>query len=554
MAAVPYISVQPNYSEVFSDVSSSTIAGEKAWLSYYASNAPSSSVHVKLRLIQTKDDGKDVDTQGGVKVGELETSGGPTHGLQINRVHGSWLDLELTQPAAATAGEHAGRSARTQQSDIKLDSGVQVRFPRKTLTKFLPTVSTSKVNDNYTNYPTIDAFDLSLGTADDELDLFVAGGTEGSLYTGRLAGEFDAAEARASAIETLLTDEERHILTGESPDPEERKWDIEARIRLSINTAKSRLGKKTSLKGHVGDVRFVKFFPSNRVVLSTSSDLTCRIWDPFTGDNPRTLQGHKRAVLTAGIIGRGKNILTAGADGSIRLWDVAAPKQIRLMGSDRYSAVNCLALQQEQQQAEEESSKFVVGLASGSWQLFDVRAATAALTGSKYAFPPGAAPSASDLWTQATTAGVTAIDVKDNTVVTGTSNGIVSVWDLRSVSSSSPPSSSPPRGLLTAWRRNNAELNHLRLTTSHPDALHVLVATQDGLPYRAALDPCFTPLSEGREEDMQIDTEAGACWTGGAPRVVCEYAGWDCDQTSWVGEDRQGRVVVAGAEGAVRRY
>ncbi len=37
-------------------------------------------------------------------------------------------------------------------------------------------------------------------------------------------------------------------------------------------------------------------------------------------------------------------MLTAGADGSVRLWDVAAPKQVRLMGSERYSAVNCLAL------------------------------------------------------------------------------------------------------------------------------------------------------------------------------------------------------------------
>ncbi|CDR99727.1 hypothetical protein, partial [Sporisorium scitamineum] len=357
--------------------------------------------------------------------------------------------------------------------------------------------------------------------------------------------EFDAAEARANAIETLLTDEERHILNGESPDPEERKWDIEARIRLLVNSAKSRLGKKTPLKGHVGDVRFVKFFPSNRVVVSTSSDLTCRIWDPFTGDSPRTLEGHKRAVLTAGIIGRGKNILTAGADGSIRLWDVAAPKQIRLMGSDRYSAVNCLALQQQEVQAEEESNKFVVGLASGSWQLFDTRTATAALTGSKYVFPPGAPPSASDLWTQSATAGVTAIDVHGNTVVTGTSNGIVSVWDLRATTTS-PSTTSPPSGLLTAWRRNNAEISHLRLTNN---GLDVLVATQDGLPYRAAIDSC---LSAGN--DMQVDTEVKESWTGVAPKVVYEYAGWDCDQTSWIGEDRQGRTVVAGAEGAVRRY
>lgn len=540
MAAVPYISVQPNYAEVFSDVSSSTIAGEKVWLSYYSSNAPSSSVHVKLPLQQTKDDGKDVDTQGGVKIAEIETSGGPTNGLRISRVSGSWLDLQLTQTLSSPQkqGEEAdNRSARSLQPNIKLDSGVQVRFPKKTLTKFLPIVGTSKVNDNYTNHPTIDAFDLSVGTADDELDLFVAGGSEGALYTGRLASDFDAAEARTSAIESL-TEEERHILSGESSDPEEKKWDIEARVRLSVNAAKSRLAKKTALKGHVGDVRFVKFFPSNRVVLSTSSDLTCRIWDPFTGDNPRTLQGHKRAVLTAAIIGRGKNVLTAGADGSVRLWDVAAPKQIRLMGSDRYSAVNCLSLSNNMVDGEEEASNFVVGLASGAWQSFDLRTAIATSTSAKYAFPPGEPPSASDLWTQALTAAITAIDVKDHTVVTGTANGIVSVWDRRNLSSSTNGNNGAPGGLVTAWRRNNAEINSLKLVVSD-DGLQVLVATQDGLPYRAALEPT-------------METEES--WNGYAPNVVHEYAGWDCDQTSWIGTDRLSRTVIAGAEGAVRRY
>ncbi|KAJ1020639.1 hypothetical protein NDA16_004032 [Ustilago loliicola] len=241
MAAIPYISIQPNYPEVFSDISSSTIAGEKVWLSYYSSNAPSSSVHVKLPLQQTKDDGKNVDTQGGVKMDDIETSGGPTKGLKVSRVAGSWLDLELTQDASAedpdevVPGEQEqkgrNRSARTLQSSIELDSGVQVRFARKSLTKFLPTVGTSKVNDNYTNNPTIDAFDISLGTAEDEVDMFVAGGAEGALYTGRLA-EFDPDSARPHAIETLLTPEEKDILSGEAQDPEEKKWGIEARIPI----------------------------------------------------------------------------------------------------------------------------------------------------------------------------------------------------------------------------------------------------------------------------------------------------------------------------------
>nr|CDI56947.1 wd40 repeat-like protein [Melanopsichium pennsylvanicum 4]SNX84610.1 related to RPN14 \ len=538
MAAIPYISIQPNYPEVFSDISSSTIATEKVWLSYYSSNAPSSSVHVKLALKQTKDDGKSIDNQGGVSINGIETSGGPTNGLTIDRVSGSWLDLELTQdPPEVTSERAETRSARTLQSSIDLDSGVQVKFSKKTVTKFLPIAGTSKVNDNYTNYPTIDAFDLSHGTVQDELDLFVAGGAEGSLWTGRLASDFDASTARAQAISTL-TEEDQHILSGEAPDPNETRWDIEARIRMHVNSVKAKAAKKTALKGHVGDVRHVKFFPSNRVVLSTSSDLTVRIWDPFTGDNPRTLEGHKRAVLTAGIVGRGKQVLTAGGDGSVRLWDVGLGKQIRLMGSERYSGVNCLSLDKQGDRGEGEDG-FVVGLASGGWQMFDLRTATATITANKYSFPPGEPPSASDVWTQGATAGVSAIDVKDHTVVTGTTNGIVSVWDMRNLSSTSASTNGAPPGLITGWRRNNAEINWIKLTINN----EVLVATQDGLPYKAALQASRMDEDEVRET-----------WKGWAPKVVCEYAGWDCDQTSWIGMDRQGRTVIAGAEGAVRRY
>ncbi|EST07043.1 WD40 repeat [Kalmanozyma brasiliensis GHG001] len=530
MAALPYISVQPNYADVFSDVSSSTIAGEKVWLSYYSSNAPSSSVHVKLPLLQTKDDGTS-STQGSVSIGELESSGGPPNGLSISRVPGSWLDLSLTQTSPANSED--GRSARSLQPNITLDPNITIRFPKKTLTHLLPTQRTSKVNDNYTNHPTIEAFDLSLGTAVDETDLFVAGGSEGALYTSYLS-TFDTDAARAEAL-SLLTPEERDTLAGES----DTKWELEARVRTHVNAARARVTKKTALKGHVGDVRCVKFFPSNRVVLSTSSDLTVRVWDAFTGDNPRTFRGHKRAVLAAGIVGRGRTVLTGGADGSVRLWDVGADKQARLMGSERFSAANCLALKQQAEGVEGEQEHFVVGLASGGWQMFDLRTATASVGGGKYVFPPGEEPGASEVWTQTPTAGVTAIDVAGNTVVTGTTNGIVSVWDLRHTPSSFSDKTAPPTGLVTAWRRNNAEVNHLRLTST-PNGLDVLVATQDGLPYRASLAP-----NEGLYEGG---------WTGTAPKVVSEYAGWDCDQTSWIGLDRNGRTVIAGAEGAVRRY
>ncbi len=102
------------------------------WLSYYLFQRPSSSVHIKLPLLQTKDDGKDAETQGAVKIGEVETSGGSTNGLQVNRVQGSWLDLELSQQHQSQ--QQDSRSARTLQPSIHLDSSVRICFPKKTLT------------------------------------------------------------------------------------------------------------------------------------------------------------------------------------------------------------------------------------------------------------------------------------------------------------------------------------------------------------------------------------------------------------------------------------
>ncbi len=361
------------------------------------------------------------------------------------------------------------------------------------------------MNDNYTNHPTIDAFDLSRGTAEDELDLFVAGGSEGSLYTGRLASDFDADAVRAQAIETLLTDEERHILSGEAPDPDERKWDIEARIRLSLSSAKSRLTKENPPQGTRRRHPLRALLPVQPRRPVDLERPTVRIWDtvhrrqPAHPQRSQARRAHRRHRRTR------RTVLTGGADGSVRLWDVAAPKQVRLMGSERYSAVNCLALPSAGEEAEQ--TNFVVGLASGGWQMFDLRSATANVMGGRYRFPPGEAPSASDAWTQTTTAGVTAVDVDGNRVVTGTADGVVvSVWDLRHTSTSSS-STDPPKWAADGVEEDNAEINHLHLTP----AQDVLVATHDGLPYRASL--C-------------VDAEQGACM-GAPPKVTHEYAGWD---------------------------
>ncbi|KAL0240236.1 hypothetical protein I308_106785 [Cryptococcus tetragattii IND107] len=94
------------------------------------------------------------------------------------------------------------------------------------------------------------------------------------------------------------------------------------------------------LKGHVGDVRAVKWFPSGEVILTASADLTIRVFG-INGVNPRTFKGHSRAITSLAILGVGKTVLSAAKDGSIRLWDVGSGEQVKqwLTGGEKGSLV-----------------------------------------------------------------------------------------------------------------------------------------------------------------------------------------------------------------------
>lgn len=77
---------------------------------------------------------------------------------------------------------------------------------------------------------------------------------------------------------------------------------------------------KLSLVGHVFGVYRCRFFPSGKVVLSCSSDMTLRIWCARTGQCPVVLKGHTMAVTDIAFISRGRNVLSTSKDGTVKLW------------------------------------------------------------------------------------------------------------------------------------------------------------------------------------------------------------------------------------------
>lgn len=80
---------------------------------------------------------------------------------------------------------------------------------------------------------------------------------------------------------------------------------------------------------HVGDINGLQMFPSDKVVLSCGGDFVLGVWDLASGRRAATLRGHKRGVLTAGILDRGRNVVSGSSDGTVKLWEIASQTVIR---------------------------------------------------------------------------------------------------------------------------------------------------------------------------------------------------------------------------------
>ncbi|KAF3286603.1 hypothetical protein TWF970_008456 [Orbilia oligospora] len=119
------------------------------------------------------------------------------------------------------------------------------------------------------------------------------------------------------------------MVASSSSDRTVRLWDATTGVLLQ------------TLEGHSNCVRSIAF--NSKMLASGSDDRKVKLWDPNTGVLLRTLEGHKDAVNSIALSTDGKMLASGSDDKTIGLWDPNTGVLLRTLGGHKYG-VNSIAL------------------------------------------------------------------------------------------------------------------------------------------------------------------------------------------------------------------
>lgn len=303
-------------------------------------------------------------------------------------------------------------------------------------------------------------------------------------------------------------------------------------------------------------------FLSSEVVLSTSSDLSIRIFSALDGSNPRTLTGHSAAVNDSAVIERGKHILTASNDGTVKLWNIGESRCLKTWrvgsssgkrvtkvivmdadpnanASETITSPSTTTTTQSQQQStvsnDLRNKIAIAATESGKLCMLDVHDS---------AF----SPPIREIQVPTNGKAISALACRRDSegralVAVGTVEGQVLLYVWSRVKSVEDLKESTPQ-LLARWRRDQADITSLAFVepeASSPESSHIrLVAgTSDGLPFQVLVTP------------------------DGVATVSAELCGYDIDACNAVlvpaattssSSSSNESIYAAGKDGHLRRY
>ncbi|MEZ6137818.1 MAG: protein kinase [Pirellulaceae bacterium] len=101
-------------------------------------------------------------------------------------------------------------------------------------------------------------------------------------------------------------------------------------------------GSDITCHGHAGDVHEVTFAPDGKRIVSAGADGKIKVWNAITGHELATIAGHEGPVSGLAVSPDGSLIASAGRDKIVKLWDSESSELIRSMnGHD--GSINYLA-------------------------------------------------------------------------------------------------------------------------------------------------------------------------------------------------------------------